>query len=231
MSATADSDQRSPEVVAADAEKKKKKKRDKFRSAWISFAGRIVAQLVGAAATIVLGIMFVQKYKAPDQKVVQSAANPAPYVRHLAQHRSARATGELAVAVLPIQNFSQDPQQDRFADAVTEALTMELSQVKDLRVISRTSAMTYKGTRKALPEIAEELGADLIIEGSIAHDAGRVRVTAQLIDADTDQHLWAKSYVRSVRDVLTVQAAVAAAIARDVNAIVGPRQQTASLLF
>jgi TolB-like protein len=86
-----------------------------------------------------------------------------------------------------------------------------------LRVISRTSSMHYKGQRKPLPEIAREIGVHLIVEGSVVTQTGRLRVTAQLIEADTDEHLWAKTYDRPLRDILTVQADVAAAIAGDIR--------------
>jgi hypothetical protein len=103
---------------------------------------------------------------------------------------------------------------------MTEALIAELAQLKGVRVISRTSSMRYRGSRQALPEIARELGVTHIIEGSVARDKARVRVTAQLIEAASDRHIWAESYDRQDRDVLGIQAEVATAIAREVGGTV-----------
>jgi TolB-like protein/DNA-binding winged helix-turn-helix (wHTH) protein/Tfp pilus assembly protein PilF len=123
-----------------------------------------------------------------------------------------------SLAVLPLDNVSGDPGQEYFADGMTDALITELVSSSDLRVISRTSAMHYKGDRKQLPEIAQELKVDAIIEGTVARDANRVRVTAQLIDARTDRHLWASAYNRDLRDVLGLQSEIAQAIAGQVRA-------------
>src|ERR1700724_15581 len=122
-----------------------------------------------------------------------------------------------AIAVLPLQNLSGDPRQDYFADSMTEELIADLGQVSASRVISRTSTMTYKGTTKTLPQIARELGVDTVVEGSVLRQGNQVRITAQLIDARTDHHLWARSYVRDLNDVLTLQAEVARTIAGQVR--------------
>ena len=194
---------------------KSKAKKNKVRSAWISFVGRIVAQVIGATASVVLGVMVLDRYNSRE------AAPPAgPATEHLARPRPARPSGELAIAVLPLQNYSGDASQAYFADGITEALITDLAHIKGLRVTSRTSSMSYKGTTKSVPAIARELGVDLILEGSVVRDQGRVRVTAQLIDAGTDQHLWAKSYDRAIRDVLSLQAEVATTIAKEVNVAV-----------
>jgi TolB-like protein len=122
--------------------------------------------------------------------------------------------------VLPLDNFSGDPARNAFADAMTEALIAELAQVPGVKVISRTSAMQYRGAHKALPEIARELGVTHVIEGSLVTEGGRIRVTAQLIDAASDRHVWARTYDRPAHDILGVQADVAVAIARDVGEVV-----------
>ena len=106
---------------------------------------------------------------------------------------------------MPLQNFSKDAGHGYFADGVTEALITELAQIDGLQVTSRTSSMAYKATTKSLPDIARELDVDLILEGSIVQEEDVVRVTAQLIDARSDQHLWARSYDRSVRNLLPVR--------------------------
>ncbi len=122
-----------------------------------------------------------------------------------------------SIAVLPLENLSGDPEQDYFADGMTEELITTLSKISALRVISRTSVMTYKGARKALPQIARELKVDAVIEGSVLRSGNRVRITAQLIRAATDQHLWAESYEQDLRDVLALQSDVAQDIAAQVR--------------
>src|SRR3984957_19907963 len=139
--------------------------------------------------------------------------------------RSAPEPEHHAIAVLPLQNLSGDPSQDYFADSMTEELIADLGQVSASRVISRTSMMTYKGTTKTLPQIARELGVDTVVEGSVLRQGNQVRITAQLIDARTDHHLWASSYVRDLNDVLTLQAEVARTIADQVRIAVTPEER------
>jgi len=207
-----------------------KRKKDKVRSAWISFIGRIVAQIVGAVASVTLGLIVLSRYHIQEKASARvdtpvstagSAATPSSATPstsdHLARHRASRASGALALAVMPLQDFSKGAAHTYFADGVTEALITELAQVKGLQVTSRTSSMAYKATTKSLPEIARELGVDLILEGSVVRDQTQVRVTAQLIDADTDQHLWARSYDRPIRNLLPVQAEVAKRIVADIK--------------
>ena len=122
-----------------------------------------------------------------------------------------------SLAVLPLANLSRDPEQDYFSDGMTEALITDLAKTTDLRVISRTSVMHYKGIEKPLPEIARELHVDAVVEGSVQRSGNRVRITAQLIQAATDQHLWADSYERDFQDVLALQDEVAHAITRQVE--------------
>jgi len=130
-----------------------------------------------------------------------------------------------SLAVLPLANLSGDPQQEYFADGMTEALTAELSQISSLKVISRTSVMRFKGVAKPLPDIARELGVDGIIEGSVLRSGDRVRITAQLIYAPSDTHLWAKSYERDLRDVLTLQREVSQAVANEIEIKLTPQEQ------
>jgi TolB-like protein/Tfp pilus assembly protein PilF len=130
-----------------------------------------------------------------------------------------------AIAVLPLQNLSGDPRQDYFADSMTEELIAALGQVSASRVISRTSIMTYKGTTKTLPQIARELGVDTVVEGSVLRQDNQVRITAQLIDARTDHHLWAHSYVRNLNDVLALQDEVARTIADQIRIVVTPEER------
>jgi TolB-like protein/Tfp pilus assembly protein PilF len=130
-----------------------------------------------------------------------------------------------SIAVLPLANLSGDSEQEYFADGMTEQLTTDLGQISALRVISRTSAMHYKGTTKNLPEIARDLDVDAVIEGSVERVGDQVRITAQLIEGPTDRHVWAKSYERDLRNILSLQDEVAQAIAEEIRVKVTPQEQ------
>ncbi len=129
-----------------------------------------------------------------------------------------------SLAVLPLANYSGDPKQDYFADGMTENLIAELGQISSLRVISRTSAMTYKGTQKTIPQIARELSVDALVEGSVEREQNRVRITVQLIDPHSDQHLWAHTYDRDMTDTLALQSEVAGAISHQISAELTPTE-------
>jgi TolB-like protein/tetratricopeptide (TPR) repeat protein len=129
-----------------------------------------------------------------------------------------------SLAVLPLQNVSRDPAQEYFADGMTEALITELARLKALRVISRTSAMKYKGVQKALPEIARELSVDAILEGSALLIGKRVRVTVQLVSAKVEEMLWGDRYDGDIEDVLDMQKRVAETVAKEIAVQVTPRE-------
>jgi TolB-like protein/DNA-binding winged helix-turn-helix (wHTH) protein/Flp pilus assembly protein TadD len=129
-----------------------------------------------------------------------------------------------SIAVLPLLNMSGDPAQDYFADGMTEELITDLAGIRALRVISRTSSMLYKGAKKPVPQIGRELNADAIIEGAVIRSGSRVRITAQLVEAAKDKHLWAASYEEDLRDVLSVQDRVAREIADKVRAQLTPQE-------
>ncbi|MGD0467214.1 MAG: winged helix-turn-helix domain-containing protein [Terriglobales bacterium] len=131
-----------------------------------------------------------------------------------------------SLAVLPLSNLTGDPQQDYFVDGMTDALITDLAKIRTVKVISRTSVMRYKGSNKPLPEIAQALGVDGILEGSVQRSGGRVRITAQLVRAATDTHLWAESYERDSRDVLTLQGEVARSVAREINVVLTPEESS-----
>lgn len=122
-----------------------------------------------------------------------------------------------SVAVLPLENLTGDPGQDYFADGMTEALITDLGKIGQLRVISRTSVMKYKGTKKSLREIAGDLQVDALVEGTVARSGDRVRITANLIQASPEKHLWADSFERDLRDVLAMQDDVSRAIANGIR--------------
>jgi TolB-like protein/DNA-binding winged helix-turn-helix (wHTH) protein/Flp pilus assembly protein TadD len=130
------------------------------------------------------------------------------------------------LAVLPLQNLSGDPAQDYFADGITEDLTTDLARIERLQVISRTSTMQYKGAKKSLPAIARELGADAVVEGSVQRSGNSVRITAQLVRASTDKHLWAQTYERDLKDILPLQDEVASAIAGEIETRLGGPKAT-----
>jgi len=130
-----------------------------------------------------------------------------------------------SLAVLPLDNLSGDPEQEYFADGMTDTLITELSKIGALKIISRTSTMRYKQTDKSIPEIGRELKVDAVVEGSVMRSGDRVRITAQLIDARTDKHLWADNYEGELRDVFALQADVARAITKEIQITVTAQEQ------
>jgi serine/threonine protein kinase/tetratricopeptide (TPR) repeat protein len=130
-----------------------------------------------------------------------------------------------SLAVLPLDNLSGDPSQQYFADGMTDELITDLAQISGLHVISRTSAMQYKDSKKSLPQIAKELNVDGVIEGTVERVGERVRIRAQLIDAATDRHVWAKSYERALSDILAMQDEVARGIANEIQIALTPAER------
>lgn len=165
---------------------------------------RLTIAALGAVSLLAVGIVVVRRRAQPFVD--------APVRIH-------------SVAVLPLQNLSGDPSQDYFVDGLTEMLVTDLAQIRALRVTSRTSVMRYKGTRKPVSEIAQELNVDGVIEGSVVRSGGRVRITAQLIEAKTDTHLWARTFEGNLQDVLTLQNQVARVIADEVRVRLTPQEQ------
>lgn len=131
-----------------------------------------------------------------------------------------------SLAVLPLENLSGDKEQEYFADGMTDALTTDLAQIGSLRIISRTSAMHFKGSKETLPQIGRELQVDAVVEGTVAHAEGRVRVTAQLIQASSDQHLWARKYERDLKDVLALQDEIAQDITEQIRVKLTPKERS-----
>jgi adenylate cyclase len=175
---------------------------------------RRTALIAGAVAVISAGLFFALIR-------LRSLAPGPPHVEIAAKHIIS------SIAVLPLDNFSGDPNQEYFADGMTDELTTDLASISALRVISRGSVMQYKGAhRPPTPEIAKALNVDAVVEGSVVRSGDRVRITVQLIDAPADKHLWAKSYERSSRDVLALQDEVAMAVAREINVKLTPDEQS-----
>ena len=201
-----------------ELERKLEKKRAKVRSAWISFVGRIVAQIMGAVATISLGLILVQKYHAPA--IAERATPPdQPALQSTIPVRLV-TPGETSLAVLPLRDVSADGEES-FARGMTDALITDLAHLEAVRVVSGTSSAIYAKERRRLPEIARALGVDFIVDGSVTRAEGRVRIAVHLIDARRDEHVFAEAYERPLRQVLTVQAEVARAMARAVKTELG----------
>jgi TolB-like protein/Tfp pilus assembly protein PilF len=166
--------------------------------------------LGGAGAVVILAAMLVWLNRgASRQRVWTGGARPQIH----------------SIAVLPLENLSGDPGQEYFADGMTDALITDLAQIKALRVISRTSTVRYKGTRKPLADIAKELNVDGIVEGTVIRTPERLRVDVQLIEADSDRHSWARSYERKPGDAVALQTDLAQAIANEIQARLTPEEQ------
>lgn len=168
---------------------------------------------------------MVQRYQHVGEilaalEAIEARSEDLPQRQHAG--RGAPAPTIRSVAVLPLENLSGAPDQEYFADGLTESLITALAKIGGLRVISRTSTSQYKHVRKTLPQIARELSVDAIVEGSVRRDGDRVRITAELIEGRTDQHLWTESYDRDLRDILSLQSQVAAAIAAEIRAKLSP---------
>jgi len=144
---------------------------------------------------------------------LQSWYRPSPVIRSL--------------AVLPLESLSSDASQDYFADGMTDELISDLGQIGALRVISRTSVMAYKHAHKPLPQIARELNVDAVVEGTVLRSGDQVRITAQLIEASADKHLWSQSYEGELRDTLALQKKVAKAIADQIRLNLSPQEKAA----
>jgi len=168
-------------------------------------AGSVLAGLLGGALLLAVFLIF---NLGGMRRWLLRESNPA--IRSL--------------AVLPLENLSGDPGQEYFADGMTDALITDLSEISAFRVISRTSSMHYKGTKKTLPEIARELGVDGVVEGSVTRIGNRVRITAQLVQASSDRHLWAQTYEREFSNVLKLQNELAQDIAGQVRIKLTPQQ-------
>ena len=138
------------------------------------------------------------------------------------------STSFSSIVVLPLEQLSGDASQEYFADGMTDAITTNLAKIKSLRVISRTSATQFKGRHPSIRQIAEQLGVDVVVEGSVVRSGERVRITAQLIDAHHDRHLWAESFEGGLSDILMLQSTVAASIARQIGANLSPTDHARS---
>jgi len=176
-----------------------------------AWSGRRAALAAGIAMVAVIALLLAFNVGGARERIFAGAA-------------SGRKIESLAV--LPLDNMTGDPAQEYFADGMTEALITELSKISALKVISRTSAMQYKGSKKPMPHVARELGVDALIEGSVLREGDQVRITVQLIHGSSDRHLWAQSFDRELRGILALHSEVARAIANEIKVKLTPQEQT-----
>ena len=196
---------------------KKHKKHKKVRSVWISFVGRILAQFVGSAATIVLGLLLLHKYQPGSSKAdAAGSTNNAKTAAVVAVSPHIRAA-ENSIAVLPLRNLSRESSDQYLADSMTDVLKTTLAQIPGLVVVSGASAASFKSDAR---EAQAATGARYVLEGSIVQDGGRLRVTTRLLDIDRDSHVWANNYERPVKDILKIEDEIATSVVREVTGIV-----------
>jgi len=167
-----------------------------------------------------------ERYTAPElQQAIEKLRQKNASRRHAASSASAEGPHVRSLAVLPLENLSHDPDQEYFAEGLTEALITTLAKIGELRVVSRTTVMHYKGVHRPLPQIAEELNVDGIVEGTVLRSGDRVRISVQLINASTDAHIWGETYDRDLRDILALHSEVAQAIAKEIQITLTPREK------
>jgi TolB-like protein/DNA-binding winged helix-turn-helix (wHTH) protein/Tfp pilus assembly protein PilF len=168
------------------------------------------SRLAAAIAIVVVGLAALLVFAIHARNVTTNQAN---------------ATRSTSLVVLPLENLSGDKDQDYFADGMTDELIANLAKIRSLHVISRSTAMTYKGTRKPLSEIARELNVDAVVEGTVMRVGSRVRITAELVQVSTDHHLWADTYESQMGDVLALQNRVSAAIVNEIRINLTPEER------
>ena len=203
-------------------DKKAKKHKAKVRAAWISFVGRIIAQIAGAAATIVIGLSVVHSYVGKTTTEPSAAAIQSPAAAPSPARRADHWPDAIDLAVLPLENLSADSTFEYFADGIGDSLITHIARIEGLHVVSRASSMHYKGLRPSVPAVAADLGVAFVVEGTVANDNGRVRVAARLVDARADHELWSRTFERPYRNSLNLQTELAAAIARELSETLAP---------
>jgi len=198
---------------------KKHKKHKKVRSVWISFVGRILAQFVGSAATIVLGLLLLHKYQPGNSKGEAGGSNGGPKPTAVVAVSPHTRAAENSIAVLPLRNLSRESSDQYLADSMTDVLKTTLAQIPGLVVVSGASVTTSKHEAREA-QAATMVGARYVLEGSIVQADGRLRVTTRLLDIDHDSHVWASNYERPVKDILKIEDEIAASVVREVTGIV-----------
>lgn len=190
---------------------------------------RVIAQLRKALGDTRREPKYIETIQTRGYRLiakVESSSLPQPALAQTTYLELPKSPFIQSLAVLPLDNLSGDAAQEYFVDGLTDELITEIATIRSLRVISRTSTMRYKRTQKSLPQIARELSVDAVLEGSVLRAGERVRVTAQLISAARDEHLWAKSYEQATNDVFASQKTVARAIAEELRRQLAPDEQS-----
>jgi TolB-like protein len=185
----------------------------------------LVLGAVAVLALVAVAGYFLTSRGSNESKNVAAVADPGPAKVAPATPAKAVAAAEKSIAVLPFANMSEDKENAFFTDGVHEDIVTNLALIRDLKVVSRTTVMRYRETKKSLREIGEELGVAYILEGSVRRAGNKVRVTGQLINTRTDEHVWAKSYDRDLTDIFAIQAALAQEIASALEAAISPETQ------
>jgi TolB-like protein/DNA-binding winged helix-turn-helix (wHTH) protein/Tfp pilus assembly protein PilF len=198
--------ERSPDSAEAAVVDHQKRPKPIFQRRWIAIV-LLVPIMIGAVAAALLLGLNVRGWRSR-----LLSGPPKPKIQ--------------ALAVLPLANLSGDPEQEYFADGMTDSLITELGKISSPRVISRQSIMQYKGSKKGLPEIARELNVDAVLEGAVKHSGDRVKITVHLAQASPERQLWAQEYDRSIRDALSLQGEIARAIADEIQVKLTPEERT-----
>jgi TolB-like protein len=212
-----------PGPELADQRKLRKKHR-KVRSAWIAFVGRIIAQFVGSAATIVLGLVLLHKYQpaatgtatasAAERHAEKTVAVPTTFQRHDDRH---------SVAVVPLRSFSSERVDADIADSMTDVVTAALADIPGLHVVPRTASKAAKDSRPT-SSVSESPGVRYILEGSVTHADNRFRVIVRVVDTERDEQVWTSRYERPVRNMFKMQDEIAAELVRDMRAAMFDRE-------
>ena len=208
--------------VAVAEDHKKRKKNKKVRSVWISFTGRIIAQFVGSAASIILGLLLLHKYQPAKSETVSASSDrkAASFVTTTKVHKH---ESENSIAVLPLRYLSREGTDQYIADSMTDVLKVTLAQIPGLVVVAGVPA-TSLSEESRHADAATSLGVRYLLEGSIVQADGRIRLTARLVDTDRDMHVWGGNYERPVRDILKMEDEIANTVAREVTAVVLPSE-------
>lgn len=201
-------------------EQKRRKKRDKVRSAWISFVGRILAQILGAVAMITLGLALADRMNG-DRAGLAAVLGDIDSIAYVPPPSRVPADPRPSAVVLPLDTFSRDVGQQLLADSLTDELIEAMSRIPEIRTVSRTSAMQFRHEPRFVPQIATELQVDFVVEGSFKRDGDRVHISARVIDARRDSRVGAVTpRVSPVHASRLRQSELASSIAREVAAII-----------
>lgn len=200
-------------------EDKLRKKKDKIRSAWISFVGRIIAQILGAVATITLGLALADRIRNDSNRTAEAEGITASRQQLLAQPAAPRESRP-SIAVLPLELYSPDASYRYLADSLTEEIVSALAAGRTVRVASRTSSRQYQQHARSLPELAEALGVDIVVEGCLIDEGERMRVRLRALDGARDAHVGTVMRESRTRDLPARRSEIASSAARELTDVV-----------